>query len=154
MSLKTKVLSEKLARVTRFDPLIVPDTATVKEALARMRQRQKPVLLICKGKKLVGIFTERDYLMKVAGKAKPGDSIKDYMTPKPVTGRMSKTLGEVIELMDEKGMRNLPIVDAAGAPAAVVTVMSAIQYLADHFPAAVVNRPPHPHVVSAEADGA
>ena len=154
MSLKTKVLSAKLAHVTRFDPLIVQDTVTLKEALARMRERQKPVLMICKGKKLVGIFTERDYLMKAAGRAKPGDSIKDYMTPKPVTGRMGRTLGEVIETMNGKGMRNLPIVDASGAPVSVVTVMSAIQYLADHFPAAVVNRPPQPQVVSAEADGA
>ena len=29
MSLKTKVLSEKLAHVTRFDPLIVQETATL-----------------------------------------------------------------------------------------------------------------------------
>lgn len=154
MSVKTKALSEKLAHVTRFEPLAVPDDCTVKEAIARMREKEKPVLMICKGKKLVGIFTERDYLMKVVGRAKPADPIREYMTPNPVIGSLDRTLGETIEVMNEKGLRNLPIVDEHGAPASVVTVISAIQYLADHFPAAVVNRPPQPHVVSHETDGA
>ena len=154
MSVKTKALSEKLAHVTRFDPLIVQENCTVKEALARMRAGQKPVLLVCKGKKLVGIFTERDYLMKVVGRAKPSDPLRDYMTADPVTGSMDETLGEAIEVMNAKRLRNLPLVDKAGVPACVVTVMSVIQYLAGHFPAAVVNRPPQPHVFSEEMDGA
>lgn len=154
MSVKTKALSEKLAHVTRFDPLIVQDNCTVKDALAQMRARQKPVLLVCRGKKLVGIFTERDYLMKVAGRAKPADFLRDYMTPDPVTGSVDQTLGEAVEVMNAKGLRNLPLVDAAGTPVCVVTVMSAIQYLADLFPAAVVNRPPQPHMVSPDSEGA
>lgn len=154
MSVKTKALSEKLAHVTRFEPLTVQEDCAVKEALARMRARQKPVLMVAKGKKLVGIFTERDYLMKVVGRAKLTDPIHDYMTPNPVIGSLEQTLGEAIEIMNEKGLRNLPLVDESGGPASVVTVISAIQYLADHFPAAVVNRPPQPHVVSGEMGGA
>ena len=154
MSVKTKALSEKLSHVTRFEPLCVQENTPVKEAVGQMREKQKPVLMVCKGKKLVGIFTERDYLMKVAGRAKPTEPIRDYMTPNPIIGRADETLGEAVEVMNEKGLRNLPLVDEHGAPVSVVTVISAIQYLADHFPAAVVNRPPQPHIVSEEADGA
>jgi len=154
MSVKTKALSEKLAHVVRYEPAIVQESTPVKDALARMRQKQKPALMVCKGKKLVGIFTERDYLMKVLGAAKSADPIGKYMTPTPVTGRLDETLGEVIEVMDEKHLRTLPLVDETGAVASVVTVLTVIQYLADHFPAAVVNRPPQPHVVSEEVDGA
>lgn len=154
MSAKTKALSEKLKHIVRYEPACVQETATVKEAVALMRQRQKPALMICRGKKLVGIFTERDYLMRVAGLAKPSDPIKKYMTPEPVVGHLEQTLGEVIEVMNEKRLRSLPLVDQHGAPASVVTVLTVIQYLADLFPAAVVNRPPTPHKRAEEMDGA
>jgi CBS domain-containing protein len=154
MSVKTKALSEKLAHIIRSEPAIAQETTTVKDALALMRSRQKPALMICKGKKLLGIFTERDYIMKALGSAKSSDPISKYMTPNPITGRLDETLGEVIEVMDAKHLRTLPIVDENGAVASVVTVLTVIQYLADHFPAAVVNRPPQPHVVSEDADGA
>lgn len=154
MSVKTKALSEKLAHIIRYEPAIAQENTPVKDALSLMRQRQKPALMVCKGKKLVGIFTERDYLMKALGSAKSADPISKYMTPSPITGRLDETLGEVIEVMDAKHLRTLPIVDEGGAVASVVTVLTVIQYLADHFPAAVVNRPPQPHVVSEDADGA
>lgn len=154
MSVKTKALSEKLAHIVRYEPAIAQEGTPVKDALALMRSRQKPALMICKGKKLVGIFTERDYLMKLLGAAKSSEPISKYMTPDPISGRLEQTLGEVIEVMDSKHLRTLPIVDENGAVASVVTVLTVIQYLADHFPAAVVNRPPQPHVVSEDADGA
>lgn len=154
MSVKTKALNEKLAHVDRYEPAAVEETATVKEALHIMRRRQKPALMVCRKGKLVGIFTERDYLVKAAGAAKAGEPISKYMTPDPITGGLSMTLGEAIEVMDSKHLRTLPIVDDKGAPASVVTVLTVIRYLADHFPAAVVNRPPQPHVVSSDADGA
>jgi len=154
MSVKTKALNEKLAHVVRYEPAIAQENTSVRDALALMRQKQKPALMVCKGKKLVGIFTERDYLMKASGAAKSKDPISQYMTPNPITGRLDETLGEVIEVMDAKHLRTLPIIDEHGAPASVVTVLTVIQYLADHFPAAVVNRPPQPHVVSEDADGA
>lgn len=154
MSAKTKVLSEKLKHVVRYEPASVQETATVKEALAVMREKQKPALMICKGKKLVGIFTERDYLMRAAGIAQASEPIKKYMTSEPVTGHLEETLGEVVEVMNAKGLRSLPLLDESGAPVSVVTVLGVIQYLADHFPAAVVNRPPTPHARAEETDGA
>ena len=154
MSLKTKALSEKLVHIARVKPICIQENRTMEEALALMRRDQAGSILICKGTKLVGIFTERDFLMKVAGKAKAGEAIRDYMTPDPVIGSLEQTVGEAIEIMNSKGLRNLPLVDKNGTPGSVVTVSTLIQYLADLFPAAVVNRPPQPHVVSEEVDGA
>lgn len=154
MSFKTKALNEKLGHVDRYEPAAVEETATVKEALHLMRRRQKPALMVCRKGQLVGIFTERDYLMKAAGAAKAGEPISKYMTPKPVTGGLDQTLGEAIEIMDAKHLRTLPIIDADGVPASVVTVLTVIRYLADHFPAAVVNRPPQPHLHAVDVDGA
>ena len=154
MSFKTKALSEKLAHIVRYEPAAVQESAPIKEALALMRQKQKPALMVCKGKKLVGIFTERDYLIKAVGRCRSTDPIRNFMTPGPITGHLEESLGEVVETMNAKGLRTLPLVDEAGGPTSVVTVLTVIQYLADHFPAAVVNRPPQPHITSDQADGA
>lgn len=154
MSVKTKALGEKLAHIVRYEPAVAQESTSLKDALALMRQKQKPALMICRGKKLVGIFTERDYLMKIAAEASPSEPVGKYMSPDPVTVRLDDTLGEAIEVMHAKRLRTLPILDESGAPASVITVLTVIGYLADHFPAAVVNRPPQPHVVSDESDGA
>lgn len=154
MSVKTKALSEKLTYVTRTKPVTVQENATVGEVLSLMREKQIHCVLVCQGSKLAGIFTERDYLMKAIGRAKSKDPIRAYMSPDPVTGYLDETVGEAIEVMNAKGLRNLPLVDDQGAPTSLLTVTRTIQYLADHFPAEVVNRPSAPHIVTQDADGA
>jgi CBS domain-containing protein len=154
MSVKTKALAEKLVHVTRTKPVTVLETAKLGAVLALMREKKVHCVMVCKGKKLTGVFTERDYLNKALGKAKSSEPISKYMTPKPLTAYLEETLGEVIEVMNQKGLRNLPLVGKGGEPASLVTVNTIIRYLADHFPAEVVNRPPQPHLVSEETDGA
>ncbi len=154
MSIKTKALSEKLGHVVRTKPVCVQEDLPVGKALELMRQKGVHCLMVCKGSKLTGIFTDRDHLMKVLGRAKGSEPMSAFMTPSPVIGSTEQTVGETVEIMSAKGLRNLPLVDEAGAPTSLVTVDTLIRYLADHFPAAVVNRSPAPHLVSDEADGA
>lgn len=154
MSVKTKALGEKLVHVARTKPVTVQESASVKEVLALIRQKQVHCVMVCNGPKLSGIFTERDFLMKALGRANSNDPIRKYMTPEPVIGYLEETLGEAVEVMNAKGLRNLPLVDEQGTPASLLTVNTIIRYLADHFPAEVVNRPPQPHRVSEHTDGA
>jgi CBS domain-containing protein len=154
MSQKTQVLTEPLSRVTRTAAICVPRTATIRDALSLMKQRKAPCLMVCDGTRLVGIFTERDFLLKVAGRAKGEEPIERFMTAAPLTARLEDPLGRAVEVMEGKGLRHLPIVGDDGAPASVVTVGAVIRHLASDFPAAVVNRPPEPHARAAEADGA
>lgn len=154
MSIKTKALSEKLRHVIRTKPVCVQEDFPMGKALDLMREKRVHCLMVCRGPKLTGIFTDRDHLMKSLGKARTDEPMSRYMTPSPVIGSLDQTVGEAVEVMSSKGLRNLPLVDSAGTPESLVTVDTLIRYLADHFPAAVVNRPPQPHLVSDEADGA
>ena len=154
MSSKTKALNEKLAHVARAKPVTVQEDCGLGEGLALMRLRQIPCLLVCKGTKLSGVFTERDFLMKAAGKADAAAAISGFMTAPPIIVSEEATVGQAIELMNEKGLRNLPLVGASGEPVSLVTVNSLIRYLAEHFPASVVNLPPRPQMAAEETDGA
>ena len=146
MSIKTEALSEKVAAAAQHKLLCVEDKSSLADVLKGMRQGHVHCALVVKGKKLVGIFTERDYLMKVAATAKLSRPVAEFMTAKPITVRLDDPIGRAVEIMQEHGVRNLPLVDKAGRPAALLTVSGLIAYLADHFPAAVVNRPPDTRV--------
>ena len=54
-------------------------------------------------------------------------------------------LGDAIRLMDEGDYRHLPIVDKAGRVEAVISIQQIIQFLAELYPAEVLNLPPEPH---------
>ncbi|MDE2040344.1 MAG: CBS domain-containing protein [Elusimicrobia bacterium] len=154
MSLKTKALTEKVSRVARARPVTIAPSASIKDALLRMRERRTPCLLVCEGSRLVGVFTERDYLMKVAGRSGGKEPVRDFMTPKPVRASFDDTIGTAAEAMDSRGLRQLPLVDGEGRPASVVAVELIVQYLAENFPAAALNRPPDPRQRAEEPEGA
>ncbi len=146
MSIKTQALNEKVAAAAQKKILCVEDKAPLADVLKSMRQGHAHCALVVKGKKLVGIFTERDYLMKVAATAKLSRPVSEFMTADPITIRLDDPIGQAVEIMQEHGVRNLPLADKAGRPVALLTVSGLIAYLADHFPAAVVNRPPDARV--------
>ncbi len=154
MFVKTKALSETLSQLAREKPVSVQEDASLADCLSALRGARASCLMVCRGRRLSGIFTERDFLLKAAGKAGPNDPIHRFMTRDPLCVRLEQTVGEAAEMMNERGVRHLPLLDADGAPAGVVTVSAIIQYLAEHFPKAVVNRPPQPNLKADQADGA
>lgn len=155
MSSKTKALTEKLADVPHIDALVLDKSVMVGEAVSLMRQKDVSCLIIYENKKLIGIFTERDFLMKVVLNANVlKRPVSDFMTPEPQSMRLNQSIGDAVELMNRSSLRHLPILDEKGTLAFVITVDGLIRYLADHFPAAVMNRPPELHKIASEMDGA
>ena len=70
-------------------------------------------ILILDGDKLVGIFTERDLLVRVvAADLNPRNTqLAVVMTADPVVIESGKPLFDAIRLMDENGFRHLPVID-------------------------------------------
>ena len=155
MSTKTLALNEKLERLDLLPPVTVEEDASYETTLAAMRRAKQGSVLVCRAGKLTGIFTERDVLNRcLLEKIALSTPIRKLMTPNPATARQDSTLGEAVELMHAKGARNLPIVDSQGRPKGLLTVGRVIRYLADHYPAEVVNLPPVLHQTSHETEGA
>ena len=149
MSVKTKALSEKIGHIRLPKPLRVQAGDSLKDVISQMREKRAGTALVCQGGKILGIFTERDFLMKVLNQVKdPELPIKNFMSPKVTTITRDTSLGEAVELMHVHGYRNLPVVDDKDAPVALVSVRQIIKYLAAHFPAEVMNLPPEPEKVS------
>lgn len=107
-SVKTLLNSKKIKSVISVNP----DTM-VYDALVIMNEAKIGALLIMVDDKLVGIFSERDYARKgiVQGRKAKSTPISDLMTPNVFTITSSMTTKDCLELMSEKHIRHLPVVD-------------------------------------------
>jgi len=89
-----------------------PDTS-VYEALKLMADKNVgAVLVVDRSSRPVGIFSERDYARKVVLKGKHSQEmpVADAMTEGVLTVSPSRTIDECMELMIEKRVRHLPVV--------------------------------------------
>ena len=87
-------------------------TATVRDALQLMADRNIGSVLIMQGEALLGIFTERDYARKIAlkGLASPTTLLADVMTAKLYVVSPRQTVEECMGIMTKARIRHLPVV--------------------------------------------
>jgi CBS domain-containing protein len=106
----------KMSELVRHqNPLILPPTATAREACRSMRDRRVGAVLVVEADgRLVGVFTGRDAVCRVLaeGKDPAKTRLADVMTPKPDTIAPRSTAIEALRLMTDRGFRHLPVVDA------------------------------------------
>lgn len=91
---------------------IAPD-ATVLAAITLMSEKNIGALPVMDGNSLVGILSERDYARKVLlmGRSSNETLVRDIMTDKVITVTLNSTTKECIDLMTEKQLRHLPVVE-------------------------------------------
>lgn len=151
---KTVLTRERIRALRLAEPARVAPEAPLSETLQAMRAAAIGCALVCEGRRVVGILTERDVLNKIVGaQVDLGSPVRDFMTANPGTLRPEDTLADAIHLMTEKGFRHVPLLDAQGLDAGVVCAKDLIEYIADHFPAEVVNLPPRLHQVMRKPEG-
>ncbi len=100
------IMSTKLFSVTPAQP--------VAEAARVMVQGRVGSAVVVDGPWLLGILTERDVLRAASsGTDLNTATVKDWMTPDPVTAGPDTDTEEAAGLMATHGFRHLPVVDGA-----------------------------------------
>ncbi len=91
----------------------ISGSATAREAVEIMAEHHISALLVTKGDKLEGIFTERDISVKIIASGKDLDKTKisQVMTKNPVTISPDDLAMDALQKMCELGFRHLPVVD-------------------------------------------
>lgn len=95
------------------DVYTVPPTATAFDAVLKMIGGHVGSVMVVDGEQLVGIFTERDVLVRVVGARQDPTLIpvSYVMTRDPISVESTMTLEEVLDAHGGKGFRHLPVVD-------------------------------------------
>lgn len=109
---------------------IVASDTLVSECVRRMASERIGALVVMEGEKLLGIFTERDALIKVlAGGLDPGSTkVAKVMTKDPYHVPPTTAVGEAMTLITRRRFRHLPIVEG-GVLLAVVSSGDLIYWL-------------------------
>lgn len=92
----------------------VESATMVYRAVELMCEKNIGGLLVVDNGKLAGIFTERDYARKMIlkGKSSKDTPVSEIMTRDPLTVTPDSTIEDCMNLMTEKRIRHLPVVEA------------------------------------------
>jgi CBS domain-containing protein len=86
---------------------------TVSEAAKLMAKKNVGAIMVVEDDRLVGIFTERDALVRVIAKGRDvkATTLAEVMTGDPQTVDPNKTFGYALLMMHENGYRHVPVVE-------------------------------------------
>lgn len=129
VAFRGRLLGEHLDELGPAAPEIVEASADVDVAIQRMHDKGIDCVLAVEDGRLVGIFTDRDAVLKVAGTALADRRISALMTRDPVVLRHDETLAVAINKMAVGGFRHIPIVED-GRPTGVVSARDLFRHLA------------------------
>lgn len=147
----SRLLEEPLTLLPSRPPLAMAETDSVKAAMHAMRKRHRGCVVITADgslrSPLIGIFTERDVLLKIIDSGRnPADvPLADVMTTEPESLPIDAKLAWALNMMSVGGFRHLPVTDDKGWPAFILSVRDIVEFLVESFPAEILNLPPDFH---------
>ena len=122
--------------------VVASPRASVAEAARLMADgKVGAVLVVVEDGSLAGIFTERDALFRVMARGLDPEktSLREVMTPDPLTVSPGETLGYALLQMHEHGFRHVPVVEN-GSPIGVVSARYALDPDLEEFAAEAERR--------------
>ncbi|HOJ58861.1 MAG TPA: CBS domain-containing protein [bacterium] len=131
--IKRSIMEDKLSVLKpTLSVRIAPDTP-VKEVIHTMVDKKIGAVLIVEEGRLVGIFSERDVLKRVALRYNEvaGRPIREFMTPNPEALSINHSLAFTLNRMDVGGYRHIPVTDDQKYPTGIVAARDILRYL-DH----------------------
>jgi len=115
----------KCKDVMTRDPVCCQPGDSVADVAKVMKQDDVgsvPVVESSASKKLVGIVTDRDLVVKVlaGGRSVDQATVQDAMTANPVSCREDDEVEQAVKMMKDRQVRRMPIVDAGGRLSGII----------------------------------
>lgn len=107
-----------------------PD-ATVYEAVGLMGEKNIGALVVTEGAGVVGVITERDYSRKVVlrGRTSRDTKVADILSSPAITVAESDSIGHCMEIMTNRRIRHLPVLDADGSLHGLVSMGDLVNWV-------------------------
>ena len=131
--LQRRIMETPLAELNPPPAVCVAPAAPVSEVIAKMQAARQGSVLVVDGGRLVGIFTERDVLNRVAGRDLDLTRlpVSQVMTADPKTLGEDDILAFAMHRMAVGSYRHIPIV-RDGHPPRFISVRGVLRYLHEH----------------------
>jgi CBS domain-containing protein len=124
MATVSEILGEKSGRVIEID-----GDATVFEAVKAMVEANVGAILVTNGGEIEGIFTERDYLRRIAveGRRSRDTLVREVMSAPVLCVTPGTEVEESMALMTDRRIRHAPVV-ADGAVIGMVSIGDLVKF--------------------------
>ena len=154
-TLGSHTLKVPISTLSLPKPVMIEPSKTIAEAVDMMQKGGFGAVLVVEKSKLVGIFTERDVLIKLAGKGKDWkkEKVADFMTPKPDALPVTASLAFALNMMTEGGYRHVPLINDKNEPVSVISIKDVVRYICGFFEKDIKNLPPRPGLNHPTKDG-
>lgn len=134
--LDSHFMCKSVGNIPSKQPICAHPEDSVEKVLGMLRENKTGcVVVIDETGATLGIFSERDFVIKISGDytARMSRPISEYMTREPMTVTADCTLAFALNLMSQGGFRHLPIVDERGRPNAVLSVKDVVDVIVGQF---------------------
>ena len=131
-----RALAEETVAAIEAQPYVsVSPETTVEEALTKFVDLNIACVLVEDGGKLIGVFSERDALNKVAleyelVKKRP---VREFMTSSPIFVYNTDSSAAALSVMAATGYRHVPVVDLNQQIVGIVSPQRVTAFLQSHF---------------------
>jgi len=124
------IMTDELSALDPPEPVTARPDESIASVIRKMIDRNHGAVCMVEDDELVGIFTERDVLLRVAGKEIDLENtpISEVMTRDVVTLKGSSTLATALNQMAVAGLRHLPLVEN-NKPIGITTVRGALYHI-------------------------
>jgi CBS domain-containing protein len=127
---------DPIAALNPSTPISVDATTSLEKAIRQMNSHKIGCLLVTDNNdKLIGIFTEKDVLMRVTGLIDDlsGAKVVDYMTADPIALTSDLPIAQALHEMSVHGFRHLPLVDQDHRPEGIISFRDVIRHLKESY---------------------
>ncbi len=147
------VRTNNIKNLTLRSPVEVDASMSLGEAIACMRARASDCLVIRQAKRLVGVFTECDFLTKVVGRVVDMNATAlDFASSGVVMLSGAATIGDAVNAIGDGCCRNIIVVED-NKILGTISDLDLITYLAESYPKETMNLPPVPAQIMDTQEG-
>jgi CBS domain-containing protein len=116
-------MSDQVKDVMTSDPITVEAGDTVVVAARRMKEAAVGSMIVMDGDRIHGIVTDRDIAMRVVaeGSDPARTRVQEITSDNPVTLEPESSVDDAIQVMSDRAIRRLPVVEG-GRPVGIVSL--------------------------------
>jgi signal-transduction protein with cAMP-binding, CBS, and nucleotidyltransferase domain len=131
-----RLLTDSILELNPAMCVTVLAETSVAEVVRTMCDQKASAVMVMHHDDLVGVFTERDFLNKIADRYTDlaAEPIRKFMSPDPDCLRAADSIAYGLNRMAVRGYRHIPILGDEG-PVAMVRTRDVLHYLDKHKPA-------------------
>lgn len=120
----------KVLKIADVPPPTISAEASVADAIQVMEKEKRGACAVLEVDKLVGVFSERDLMLRVIGKrCDPEDiCIRDVMSQDLYTVNSKAESADALSLMMAQNIRHLPVVDDEGNLAGLLSMRNLVRH--------------------------